>query len=413
APQTCIGCAECIPVCPVSAKNPVNNGLNEKKAIDFFFFGGLPNAPFIDPKTCLRFKGESCDICLKACPMEGAVVYGDREEILERNVGAIIVAIGSELYDCSRLPELGYGRFPDVYTSLEFERLLAANGPTTGALVTRAGAAPKSVAIVHCAGSLDERHKKYCSAVCCMSAFKFNHLIGKKAPEAGITHFFKTVVAAGKEEAEVYHHALHNPKSRFVQYREAKELTVSRKPDGAKEIVCSAGGREERGDYDMVVLCPAMVPRAGAAALGKVLEIGSDKTGFFEELNGRIDATKSRVKGIYLAGTCQAPMDIQKAVSQGAAASGSVLSSLVEGRKLEIEPVTAEVDEDRCSACKSCMSVCPYKAIAFDAEKEVAHVNPVLCVGCGTCVAACPSGAIKGKHFTQDQIFAEIEGVLA
>ncbi len=147
--------------------------------------------------------------------------------------------------------------------------------------------------------------------------------------------------------------------------------------------------------------------------MAQMLDAATDRFGFLEELHGRMDSVRSKVRGIYMAGTCQAPMDTQKAVEQALAASGAILAGLVPGRKLVIEPVTALVDTERCSACRSCIPVCPYKAISFDSEKDSAVVNSVLCVGCGTCVSTCPSGAIKGNHFTDEQIFAEIEGVLS
>jgi heterodisulfide reductase subunit A len=162
----------------------------------------------------------------------------------------------------------------------------------------------------------------------------------------------------------------------------------------------------------MVILCPAVVPAEASQHLAALLETPQDKFGFFEELHGRADAAQSKIKGIFLAGTCQGPKDIQASMNQGMAAAGHVLSQLPEGKKLKIEPITAFVNEETCSGCKVCRAVCPYKAIGFDAEQGVSRVNALLCHGCGTCVAACPSGAMDGYHFTRDQIFAEIEGVL-
>ena len=162
----------------------------------------------------------------------------------------------------------------------------------------------------------------------------------------------------------------------------------------------------------MVILCPASIPGADTGALGTILDVGRDRFGFFEERHSRTDAVQSTIKGIYLAGACQSPMDIQSAMSQGLAAAGDVLSGLVPGRKLEISPVAAAVDPERCSGCRVCVDVCPYRAIAFDLEKEAARVNDVLCLGCGTCVAACPSGAIQANHFTAAEILAEIAGLL-
>jgi heterodisulfide reductase subunit A len=411
----CIGCAMCIEACPASSPNPYNCGMNEKKAIDFPFRGVLPNLPYVDPAACVRdVKGEDCTACRDACLVEGAVLLEEAEEVVSRDFGAVILATGGGLYDCSRLPNLGYGTVPDVLNALEFERLLAASGPTEGAIVTSSGKAPERIAIVHCVGSLDSRHKNYCSGVCCEAAFKFNHLIAHKLEGAQVTHFYKTIAVPGKEEFKLLEEAKGRASSRFVQYDDLYSMSVSGGGDG-KEISISfaRGGGNGDNRFDMVVLCPAVVPSEGTKRMMSLLELSADRFGFAAELHGRMDSARGNVRGVFLAGTCQAPMDVQKAVNQALAATGLALSGLVPGRKMVVEPITAEVDVERCSACRSCIPVCPYKAIAFDAEKDAAVINPVLCMGCGTCVAACPTGAIKGIHFTNEEILAEIAEVLA
>jgi heterodisulfide reductase subunit A2 len=408
--KSCIGCAECIGACPASEPNELNCNKNERKAMDFAFFGGLPNVPYIDAKACLRLQGgEDCSKCQEACPIPGAVNFDETEEIIERNVGAIVVAVGGGLYDCENLPQLGYGKVPDVVTSLEFERILAASGPTEGRIETSDGRTPSRIAIVHCVGSLDKKHKEYCSGVCCMNAFKFNALISHKLHDVSITHFYKTVAVAGKEEYELYSKALEGGRTEMVPFRDLEDLTVRAGEDGGQ--VLSFGGKDR--PFDLVILMPALTASPDTVKLARVLDMGLDHQGYFEELHGRVDATKSKVRGIYLAGTCQSPMDLGRSMTQGASACGGILAALVPGRKLTLEAIHAEVDADRCSACKCCTSVCPYKAVSFNTATNASEVNPVLCVGCGTCVAGCPSGAIRAKHFTTDQILAEIEGALA
>ncbi|MDP2168712.1 MAG: CoB--CoM heterodisulfide reductase iron-sulfur subunit A family protein [Thermodesulfovibrionales bacterium] len=410
--EKCIGCAECIGVCPASAENEFNYGMNERKAIYVPFAGALPNIPSIDETVCLRLKGKECSLCLDACPVEGAIRFDEKEQTIERNAGAVIVATGSGLYDCKKIPNLGYGRLSDVYTGAEFERMLSSNGPTEGNIKTSKGKSPKSVAIMHCVGSLDKNHIEYCSGICCQYAFKFNHLLGKKLPGVRIFHFYKELAVPGKEEFELYAHAKGDPNTTFIRYADITDLKVGSK-GGKKAILFKKSAKKSDSvSVDMVVLCPAVVPLPDSAKLGGILGSPADRFGFFEELHGRLDASQSKIKGIYLAGACQSPMDIQSAMTQGMAVSGYVLSGLVHGRKLEISPVCAVVDPEKCSGCRVCVSVCPYKAISYDPEKETAAVNDVLCQGCGTCVAACPSGAIKGNHFTTEEIMAEIEGIL-
>ncbi|SNB44947.1 CoB--CoM heterodisulfide reductase iron-sulfur subunit A family protein [Geobacter sp. DSM 9736] len=405
----CIGCGECIAVCPGEASNAFNCGLNQRRAIDFPFMGALPNAPFLDMEACVRSRGEECRACKDSCPMgEDVINYDDQERVIERNVGGIILATGASLLDCSSIPSLGYGTLPDVYTSLEFERLLSSTGPTGGEILRRDGSVPGSVAIIHCVGSLDPDHREYCSGICCQYAFKFNHLIGGKLPDARVHHFYREVALPDKSAFTLYHHARKSPNATFHRFESGDELAVTAGNKGGAVVISG----ESRVEADMVVLCPAVVPGPATAELGRLLDVTLDRFGFFEELHGRIDAARSKIKGVYLAGSCQAPMDIQKAALQGMAATGHVLSDLAEGRKLEIEPINAEIDEERCAGCKVCLTVCPYKAVSFDAEKEVSTVNAVLCHGCGTCVAACPAGAITGNHFTNKQIIEEIQGVL-
>ena len=472
--EKCIGCAECITSCPVSLKNPFNCGMNERKAVDFSFAGALPNVPYIDAGTCLRLAKKNktidapiaadtttsidiidtdinkkidkegayagpCRLCIDACPVgEEVFNFGEKEEIIERNAGSIILATGSALYDCSKIPSLGWSKIPDVYDGIEFERILASNGPTEGNIRASDGGEPQSFAIVHCVGSLDKNHKDYCSGICCEYAFKFNHIIRNKIPSAKIYHLYKEMVIPGKESGSLYRHAAEDKNTVFIRVSDINGMTVSE--ESGKKVLsisgaCGSGGGNgtagiksgvgggngvfqgiesgEKISVDAVILCPAVVPGADMDGLAGILETARDKNGFFEELHGRTDAGRSKIKGVYLAGSCHSPMDIKEAMSEGMAAAGYVLSGLVQGKKLSIDPISAAVEQERCSGCKVCIGVCPYKAISFDEEKEASFVNELLCQGCGTCAAACPSSVIKANGFTNEEIFAEIELMLA
>ena len=329
-------------------------------------------------------------------------------EIVERRIGSVILATGAALYDVSRVTGMGMGLLPDVYDALQFERMLSSTGPTGGEIVTAGGCAPSSVAIIHCVGSLDDAHKPYCSGICCQYAFKFNHLISAKLPETTIIHYHRELMLPGKEAHTLFHHAVSNRNSTLKRYVGIADLEITQGDHGRLQV--SAKG--EVTPADMVILCPAVIPAEGADTLSALLDVGRDSFGFFRELHGRLDAAQSSIKGIYLAGACQEPMDIRSAMLEGMATVGHTLAGLQPGRTIEIEPITAEVDETHCAGCHLCISVCPYRAISFDAGKNVSGINAVLCHGCGTCVTACPAGAITGHHFTNAQIMAEMEGVL-
>jgi heterodisulfide reductase subunit A len=398
----CIGCGECVAVCPAIR----NNG---RRAIDFDYAGALPSVPFLDEASCLRFRGGACQLCSGVCPVATDVIsYGDGEELLEREVGAVIVATGAGLYDSSRVAGLGYGTLPDVYDSLQFQNILSTNSPGGGAITTRNGSSPASIAIIHCVGSLDRRHIPYCSGICCQYALTFSSQITAQLPDTMITHYHRELVLPGKQGSALHQKLRDSRQITFIRYSSMDELAVSSDDDGGMGI--SLGGAVT--PVDMVILCSAMVPGEGAAGLAIMLDAPVDSGGFFQELHDRMDACSSSMKGIYPVGTCREPMDIQRAVNEGLAAAALVQAGLQPGRKIIIEPIHAEVDASHCSGCHLCLSTCPYRAITFDAHTNSAVVNPLLCRGCGVCVAACPASAIRGLQFTDEQIMSEIKGHL-
>lgn len=411
----CVGCGMCVEECPVEVANPLNLNRTRRKAVDFELFGGLPSVPVLDEAACTRFSAaSSCARCRDICPVPGAIAFGAVEQVTQCRVGAIVVAVGAEIYDLSQVEGLGYGTHPDIVSSWDVERLLAANGPTGGELRTADGRRPGTVAIIHCAGSLDGDHVPYCSAICCQAAFKYAHLVETKAPDTRFVSYVRNIVVPGKEAFRLDQQAAANPLATRCRYESPGEVRVRVSRNGLLAVARtrSDGAPPEVTAVDMVILLAPIVPAAGLRDLAHTLDVGLDATGFLAELNPRADATRSPVRGIYLAGSCQAPMDIQAAMTQGSAVAGNALSDLVVGRKLQVDPVVAKVDDSRCSGCRTCVPVCPYHAIEIETQTGHASVNAVLCAGCGTCVAACPAGAIEGNHFTDGAIYAEIEAVL-
>lgn len=404
--DACFGCDACFEPCPVSVPNEFNEGLNTRKAIYKPFPGALPNVPVIDTSACVRFKGEECSKCADACQF-GAINFEDADEVVERRVGAAVLASGFGLLDMSGMERFGHGKLSGVLTSLELERLISTTGPTEGR-VEIGGAAPKRAAIVHCAGSRSKSARNYCSAVCCQNALKLTHLLRKNAAGIEISHFFSDWCLPGKE-AQRFHDKVAAEGAKFIRVKTPEKVSVAK--SGAALAVSE--GKKKLGEFDMVALMPAIVPGADAAELSKTFSIDRDEFGFFSEAHNRIRPAATNTEGVYIAGCAQGPKDIQGSVAQGQAAAAGVLSALVPGEKLELDAETATIAEELCSGCMVCVSMCPYKAISFDEEKKVSWINEVLCRGCGTCAAACPSGAIESKHFTRVQILAELEGALA
>ncbi len=362
---------------------------------------------------CLRCGGCSeCMECVKKCEPE-AIIHDQLEETVEIEVGTIIVATGYRLFDSSRIPQYGYGRFPDVYNGLEFERLCHAGGPTGGKILTSKGEKPEAIAILHCVGSRDENYLDYCSRVCCMYSLKFAHL-AKEKTGAKVYNFYIDIRAFGKGYEEFYKRLL-NEDIYFIRGKASEVTAVPEYPEeeGKLVVVCEDTllGINRRVPVDMVILAGGMEPAEGSDELTRMLSLSCTYGGFFMEKHPKLAPVDTPTDGIFLAGACQGPKDIPDAVSQGAAAAAGALSLMDKG-VFVLEPVTADRVEELCSGCKVCIGNCPYSAIEFDAEKNVSVVVKELCKGCGTCVASCPSGAAFQENFADDQIVNEIEGIL-
>ena len=400
----CIGCGECVKVCPVSVRTSDRSG-GKRKAVDFASPGALPHVPHIDMKACLRGKGRDCRACLDICPAAGAIRFDDSDGTHRRTVGAVILASGATLYDSGALTALGSGGVPDVMTSMAFERMLASDGPTGGKIRMKSRKAPVRIAIVHCVGSLDEQHKPYCSAVCCRYALKYRSLIREQLPDAKIIHLVKEWCLPGQEARTLYRQALKDGSSVTFRYRSLSTVRIAATGSGKKLSFEDETGAAHRMAIDMAVLCPAIVPHDGAAALAEIFNTNTDEFGFYlNDDDGR--------SGVLSAGACRTPVDVRTAMEQGRAAAGRILAELREDAVLEYAPSGVRIDPERCSGCMLCIRLCPAKAIEPDTDRAKAVVRDLHCTGCGICAAACPAGAVYGGAYSSDAMSAELKGTL-
>jgi heterodisulfide reductase subunit A len=424
--KTCIGCGTCIEVCPIKVKNEFNEGLDDRKAIYIPYAGALPNIAVIDRENCLQFHGEECNACKNACPF-GSIYY-EEDQIQELNVGAIILATGFDLFDPKKVFQYGHGEIKNVFTSLEFERLLSSNGPTEGKILLKNGQPPKRIALIHCVGSRAKKYNEYCSGVCCMYSLKFAYMIREQLPDVLITEFYSDLCLPYRTAQGFFNTLSDKKKVDFVQVKNIDSMNITQKGNNILVKYEDIKGKTKSTTFDLVVLSVAIEATRDARKVAKMFGIPQDKYGFFLEEHTSISPVSTPFGGIFIAGCARGPKDIQSAVADGQAAAGKVLSKLIPGENFSLEPITAVVDEGLCSGCKTCISLCPYKAITYnppsppfskggqggfvDVKVNVAKINEVLCRGCGICVAACPSGAIKARHYTYEQICAEIKGLL-
>jgi heterodisulfide reductase subunit A len=354
-----------------------------------------------------------CRACADVCPPQ-AVRLDMKDEITTLDVGQILVATGLASFDASRMTQYGYGRYDNVVTSVEFERMLNSTGPTGGKVLLKNGKPPRAVGIVHCVGSRDEHYNRYCSRVCCMYALKFAHMV-KERTGADVYQFYIDMRAFGKGYEEFYLRVLREGTT-VIRGKVAEVVPAPAEVPSDPHLLVRCEdtliGKFREIPVDMVILCTAIEPPRDAADVGRLFSLNRSPDGFFMERHPKLDPVGTTTDGVYIAGCSQGPKDIPDSVAQAQAAAARILSMIGKGEVL-IDPIRAVVDETHCGGCKTCIGLCPFKAIGFDIEANVARVNEALCKGCGTCVAACPASAITGAGFTDDQILAELEGVLA
>lgn len=403
----CTGCGICYSKCPSRVPNEFDSGLGERKAIYVPFPQAVPNKPVIDTVNCTYFKNGKCGVCKKVCP-RGAVNYEQQDELVEVEVGSIILATGYETLDPSVGPQWGYARYNNVLTALQFERLVNASGPTKGKVVMANGEVPKRIAVLNCIGSRDKNYKEYCSRVCCMYGLKLAHLAHEKT-HGEVYNFYIDMRAFGKGYEQFYNR-IQEEGVKFIRGRGAEVI----EKDGQLYVRAEDTllGKLREVPVDMVVLSTATIARCDAEKVAQTFGVQRSADGFFLEAHPKLEPLKTATDGVFIAGACQGPKDIPDSVAQGAGAASEALAILSTGQ-VKISPVIAFINQDRCSGCQMCVPLCPYSAISFDPVKKTCSVNEALCKGCGTCVASCPSGALSVKHFTGEQIMAQIEEVCA
>jgi heterodisulfide reductase subunit A len=414
----CNGCGTCWNKCPVKkVPSEFEAGMGVRTAIYVPFPQAVPNIPIIDRENCLFFTTGKCKVCERFCPRD-AVDYSQEDEIVEEEVGAIVVATGHDFYPIKEYEEYGYGEIPDVISTEQLERLLSASGPTLGVVKRPSdGKVPKTVVFVSCIGSRDRsKNRDLCSKLCCMFMAKHAILYKHLVHDGEVHSFYIDLRAGGKNYDEFVRRAIEEEGARYYRGRVSR---VYQKDD----VVVVKGfdtlsQKSVEIDADMVVLAAGITAREGADSLAQMLGISYDRYGFYTEAHPKLKPIETNTAGVFLAGTCQGPRDIPDTVAQGSAVAGKVLS-LFARKELEREPIVAMVNKDTCIGCFDCEQVCPVRAIEREEIKDrqgrvvrlVANVNTGLCIGCGVCNATCRSDSIELEGFNDEEVYAELDAL--
>jgi len=424
--KLCTGCGLCTTKCPTKKiPSEFNAGLGFRTAIYVPFPQAVPNKPVIDKENCRYYQQGKCKVCEKVCPT-GAIRFNQEDELIEIEVGAVVVATGFNVMEPSEFPEYGYGKYKDVITGLQFERLASASGPTLGEIRRPSdGKIPKKIVFIACAGSRDPaKGIPYCSKICCMYTAKHAMLYQHKVHDGKSYIFYMDIRAGGKNYEEFTRRAIVEDEVNYIRGRVSKVYEENGKLI-VKGVDTLLNARPVEIEADMVVLASAAVANPGSEELAQRMHVSYDAYNFFSEAHPKLKPVETNTAGIFLAGACQAPKDIPETVSQasGAAAKVAILFSQDE---LSREPVVAVVNRSAppvystCVGCFMCATACPYQAIGEElitdrkgnVIKKVAKVNPGLCQGCGTCVAFCRSKSIDIQGYSNEQMYTEVMALL-
>ncbi|HEX2393833.1 MAG TPA: CoB--CoM heterodisulfide reductase iron-sulfur subunit A family protein [Bacteroidales bacterium] len=424
--KLCTGCGLCTTKCP-NKKIPgeFNEGLGTRTAIYVPFPQAVPNKPVIDKLNCTRYTKGKCGICEKVCPTQ-AIRFGQEDEIIEIAVGAVVLATGFTVKKTDFFPEYGYGKYQDVITGLQFERLASASGPTFGEIRRPSdGKVPQKIVFVACAGSRDPaKGIPYCSKICCMYTAKHAMLYQHKVHHGESYVFYMDIRAAGKNYEEFVRRAIEEDRVNYIRGRVSRIYEKNGKliVKGADTLL---GAMPVEIEADMVVLATAGVANEGSEELAQKLHVSYDEYNFFAEAHPKLKPVETNTAGIFVTGACQAPRDIPETVSQASGAASKV-AGLFSQNELTREPLIAVVNRSAppvystCVGCFMCLTACPYQAIEKEEIRDrkgqliktVSRVNPGLCQGCGTCVAFCRSKSIDIEGYTHEQMVAEVMALL-
>lgn len=405
----CTGCGVCEQKCPWKTDSEFEAGLAKRKAIYIPFPQAVPNIATIDKKLCVYFKTGKCRACERFCDV-GAVDFSQVDQVIEVEVGSVIIATGYDVFDARLMPQYGYGRYDNILTSLEFERMTSAGGPTGGRVLLKNGKEPESVAIVHCVGSRDKNYYEYCSRVCCMYGLKYAHLL-RELTKAEVYEMYIDMRSFGEGHEEFYERVSREG----VNFIRGKVAEIAADPIDGKLIVSCADtviGKVLRVCVDMVILCPALKARSDTEQVAKTFTINQRADGFFLERHVKLDPVATPTDGIFIAGCCEGPKDIPDTVAQASAAASKVLSLISKGR-ITLESAIASVDETRCLGCGRCEEICTFHASKVVTKNGVmvSEINETLCKGCGACAVVCPTGAMSIRHFTRQQVTSMVDAL--
>ena len=413
----CVGCELCTKACPVKVPDSFNEKLCQTRAISIYSSHSVPKVAAINSSYCLRLKTKKdvCGKCLKVCEAK-AIDFAQKPETIQVRAGGIILAVGSEVFDASKMYESGYGRFPNVISNIEFERISDASGPTQGKILSpKINQPPKTIVFIQCVGSRDKRFHEYCCRVGCMASLKQAILAREKLDHVNIYVCFNDLRSFGKGHEEFYRRA----RDMGVNFVAGVPSDIRMATDGSLYFDVFERGTNKLLEMhaDLVVLANGLVPSEDIKKINELFHASRSTDGFLLEAHPKLRPLECSTAGIFLAGACQSPKDIPDTVAQASGAAAKVMDLLSSG-EIELEPLKAIVDKDLCSGCRVCESLCPFLAIEMKndeegAEKLRAEVIEAMCQGCGLCSAACPTGAIKIQQYDSSQVLAQVDAALA